>query len=158
VKRCCTCHEFKEFSHFNKRESAYDGLQSRCRECSREWYANNREEHMKNVKRRNDAERERIRMRVQEYLAGSRCVDCGVTDVRVLEFDHRPGTKKLDNVGSLVSSSYSWKAVAREIAKCDVRCANCHRIVTYERAGSWRHSAFLKSSEEGAERYSPFLF
>ena len=38
TKRCCTCHEPRPLTDFNVRRAAADGLQSRCRSCSREWY------------------------------------------------------------------------------------------------------------------------
>jgi hypothetical protein len=31
-----------------------------------------------------------------------------------------------------------WSTIAAEIAKCGVRCANCHRIQTIERGQWWR--------------------
>jgi hypothetical protein len=63
------------------------------------------------------------------------CVDCGERDPIVLEFDHR-GDKEND-VSILLG--LSWKLVALEIAKCDVRCANRHRRVTAKRANWTRH-------------------
>jgi hypothetical protein len=60
------------------------------------------------------------------------CVDCGYKGHPVaLDFDHRPGTVKLSSVAALVTCS--WDSIIAEIKKCDVVCANCHRIRTYER-------------------------
>jgi L-lysine 2,3-aminomutase len=44
----------------------------------------------------------------------------------VLDFDHVTG-QKYANVSSLVAQGYNLKALRREIVKCVVRCANCHR-------------------------------
>jgi hypothetical protein len=61
------------------------------------------------------------------------CVDCGKTYHPVqMDFDHRPGTVKLFTIGA-TNSSRSFDAVRAEIAKCDVVCANCHRIRTWNR-------------------------
>lgn len=76
------------------------------------------------------------RCKLAEYLACRPCVDCGVTDIRVLEFDHVRG-EKYENISRMIQSS-SWKAIEAEIAKCEVRCANCHRIKTVERGQWWR--------------------
>jgi hypothetical protein len=70
--------------------------------------------------------------RVLEWLSEHPCVDCGEGDPIVLEFDHVLG-KKTDNIADMVNSCYSWPRILEEIAKCVVRCANCHRRVTYHR-------------------------
>jgi hypothetical protein len=46
--------------------------------------------------------------------------------MRVLEFDHVRGIKVLD-VSVMVARGYRWRRIESEIAKCVVRCANCHR-------------------------------
>jgi hypothetical protein len=50
----------------------------------------------------------------------------------MLEFDHRPGHKKLDNVYRVLKN-YGWERAVEEISKCDVVCANCHKHRTYTR-------------------------
>lgn len=76
--------------------------------------------------------KDRNRQIVTEYLQTHPCVDCGNTDVRVLEFDHVRG-KKLGNISHAVHQTWSEEKLLNEIAKCEVRCCNCHRIVTIER-------------------------
>ncbi len=70
------------------------------------------------------------------------CVDCGSTDIRVLEFDHVRGAK-IATIGSMVRRGRALALIEMEIAKCDVRCRNCHAIVTIERRGSSWHDAYL---------------
>lgn len=67
-----------------------------------------------------------------EYLSNHPCIDCGNSDIRVLDFDHVSGIKKRD-ICKLHRSCVSLQTIIDEIDKCEVRCANCHRIVTYER-------------------------
>lgn len=64
-----------------------------------------------------------------DYLRSKRCVDCGNNDIRVLEFDHKEGLDKIDNVGNMLYRN-CWKTILKEIDKCEIRCANCHRIKT----------------------------
>ena len=46
----------------------------------------------------------------------------------------------------LVQDGYSLARVMAEIAKCDVRCRNCHAKVTYERMGAnWRSALVLRA-------------
>lgn len=82
--------------------------------------------------------------RIGAYLLAHPCVDCGEGDLRVLDFDHRDGSQKSAEVMKLAKAAYSWRRVMDEIAKCDVRCRNCHAKVTYERMGeNWR-SALMR--------------
>ncbi|MGV2985630.1 hypothetical protein ACNPNP_18200 [Microbacterium sp. AGC85] len=79
---------------------------------------------------------------ITRYLNDHPCVDCGASDIRVLDFDHRPGRDKRDGVMQLVRNGFGLSTVQDEINKCDVRCRNCHAIVTYARMGSnWRSAA-----------------
>lgn len=65
------------------------------------------------------------------------CADCGGTfDPVCMDFDHRPGEEKRGNVSGLVTRNFSRILV--EIQKCDVVCANCHRIRTKVRGWSPR--------------------
>lgn len=71
-----------------------------------------------------------------QTLLAHPCVDCGETDPVVLEFDHR--SDKSDNIGSMLRHGTSTETMEREIAKCDVRCANCHRRKTAKQFGWWK--------------------
>lgn len=61
------------------------------------------------------------------------CMDCGGTFPTVcMDFDHRPGEGKVGNISRLIANA-GPNAVRAEIAKCDLVCANCHRIRTASR-------------------------
>ena len=68
---------------------------------------------------------------VMWYLLDHPCVDCGESNPIVLEFDHVRGEKTADI--STLKSKGKLAAIKREIPKCEVRCANCHRRITYRR-------------------------
>jgi hypothetical protein len=69
------------------------------------------------------------------------CVDCGGKfEVCCMDFDHRIGTTKAYNVGSMFAHHYSRELIETELAKCDLVCSNCHRIRTRDRrTGSGKH-------------------
>lgn len=68
------------------------------------------------------------------YKVAQGCVDCGYdAHPRALDFDHI-GTDKVGDVGRLAHSRIAWDRLLAEIAKCEVVCANCHRIRTWRRA------------------------
>jgi hypothetical protein len=87
--------------------------------------------------------RSRNRAFVQEWLRRHPCADCAEADPVVLEFDH-VDTKRAP-VSTLVRGECSLEVIADEIARCVVRCANCHRRRTAARAGHHRHVAALSS-------------
>ena len=66
------------------------------------------------------------------------CVDCGGTfDVCCMDFDHKEGTKKEYNIGTMFAHHYSRELIEIELAKCELVCSNCHRIRTkHRRTGS----------------------
>lgn len=96
------------------------------KEYLRQYYFDNKERF------KETCTRERNQKFVKEYLRTHPCVDCGNSDIRVLDFDHVRGIK-LKGIAQMVSDRMSLKLIEAEILKCDIRCANCHRIVTHER-------------------------
>ena len=74
----------------------------------------------------------RNRSYVDNYLKTHPCVDCGNTDIRVLEFDHVRGIKE-GHISHSVKNAWSMERLKNEIEKCEIRCCNCHRIVTIDR-------------------------
>jgi len=102
---------------------------SMCLNCKREY---DREYHTKNKEKRNERKRiserkrrKRNRKFVIDYLKQNSCTDCSEDDYIVLEFDHRED--KEFNIADAVRGSYSLTKIKKEIEKCDVVCANCHR-------------------------------
>ena len=57
-------------------------------------------------------------------------MDCGESDILVLEFDHTK--KEKDGDISYMVWRRSLKVIQEEITKCEVRCANCHRRKTHK--------------------------
>ncbi|HEY8731110.1 MAG TPA: hypothetical protein VIN69_03915 [Candidatus Limnocylindria bacterium] len=73
------------------------------------------------------------RMRLLAYLLEHPCVDCGEPNLVVLDFDHL--RDKRWSITYMVSGGFPWSTIETEIAKCQVRCANCHRIKTARERG-----------------------
>ncbi|MDP1793764.1 MAG: hypothetical protein Q8K63_06460 [Acidimicrobiales bacterium] len=67
-----------------------------------------------------------------DYFKDHPCSDCGETDPLVLEFDHLRD-KHFDIARGIRNKN--WDVFIAELAKCEVVCANCHRIRTGLRAG-----------------------
>jgi hypothetical protein len=85
---------------------------------------------------------------VDAYKVEHGCVDCGYNaHPAALEFDHLEGSYKDGRVGSM----YSWSPirVLEELAKCELRCSNCHRIKTFERGQHRGHGRPKKPQSGG---------
>jgi hypothetical protein len=79
-----------------------------------------------------------------DYLKTHPCVDCGNSDIRVLEFDHLRDKKYTISRLMNISSYKSMEILKTEMDKCEVVCANCHRIRTQSRGNHYRHSAMVQ--------------
>ncbi len=79
----------------------------------------------------------KVRGRLLEFLSDKNCLDCAEDDPIVLEFDHRDQRTKFKSIYQMLSGHYSWESVLKEICKCDIRCANCHRRKTYHQLGGF---------------------
>ncbi len=101
-----------------------------CRPCKqaydREYWAKTKS--LRNDRKRLNAKQIRIRNSqfVWDYLAAHPCVDCGNNNPMVLTFDHL--RDKIYNISDMKTNSL--EKIREEIAKCEVRCANCHHIKT----------------------------
>jgi len=108
-------------------------LNSYCRQCHAAYrhahYLANKPDYIRRAIAQVRARREENRHQVLRYLASHPCVDCGIENPVVLEFDHRDPRDKLTEVGRLMVNK-PWPRVRAEIEKCDVRCVNCHRRKT----------------------------
>lgn len=131
-KKCTICKQPKPIKDFNKKKSSPDGYQPHCRECnrkaSRKYYHSNREHHKKVTMRRHRKRVVLLQQFTYDYLKEHACVDCGEKDPRCLEFDHLRDKKK--NVSNMIQDGASLETLKKEIEKCEVRCANCHRKKT----------------------------
>jgi len=64
-------------------------------------------------------------------MMGGCCVDCGYSShLAALDFDHRKPTEKSFNLARGLNEK-SELLCELEAQKCDIRCANCHRIKTH---------------------------
>ncbi len=81
--------------------------------------------------------RVKVREKLFEYLSTKKCFDCGEGDPIVLEFDHAKPKNKFKSVSKMLSGHWSWLSLTKEIAKCEIRCANCHRRKTYKEQKSF---------------------
>lgn len=120
------------------------------REAARRHYEQNREKMIARAREHTKRKRVELRAWVRNYLAAHPCVDCGESDPVVLEFDHRDPATKVGNIGDIVGKSgWGLPRLEAEIAKCDVRCCNCHRKRTVAEA-HWLREANVPYADRPA--------
>lgn len=93
--------------------------------------------------------RKKIKLKAVEHRGG-KCMHCGYCKYpEVLEFHHRDPSQKEFGLG-LSGLTRSWERVKKEIEKCDLLCANCHREQHVE-----ERRASQKINDIGASMYVP---
>lgn len=85
------------------------------------WYQNNKQKCFDKEKKR------RIKRRQFIDSQKTSCKMCGESNSTCLDFHHRNPQEKAICIGSSITSGYSIERIKKEILKCDVLCANCHR-------------------------------
>ena len=83
--------------------------------------------------RSRERDRRNLKIRyIQEYKQSRGCMDCGEKyPYWMLDLDHVFG-EKISNVSDM-RALFNLEQIQAEVAKCQVVCANCHRIRTWQR-------------------------
>lgn len=141
MKICLGCKVEKEEECFHRNSKR--GTQAHCKECRKAidkayWQKRSQDPQKMAEKKEYNAQRMTERQRVMfEYLVQHPCVDCGETDPVVLTFDHLNDKKFCIAEG--FKRGFPLERVFEEIAKCEVRCANCHMRKTARDFGWYTH-------------------
>lgn len=123
---------------------ALPGKRYRCREHYREyqrqWYEANKDKHKARTDRRRKKYRQKSQQLILEHLTKNPCVDCGEKDPLCLHFDHVRGEKIME-ISRMINRQTPIPVLLDEVAKCEVRCANCHQRRTARVSGWWKTQA-----------------
>lgn len=110
-------------------------LNTQCRDCVAKYYktyVNDSPTRREKMKKHFSKYKQSVKEYVRSLKEGKPCVDCGgVFHFAAMDFDHLPGFTKSCTVSLMASASR--ETVDREVAKCELVCANCHRVRTYKR-------------------------
>lgn len=139
LRRCTRCGRLKPLVAFAWHRRSKGQRNHYCRPCQSEYgkqhYAANKARYLELEAKRKRARAEKRMRYILEYFEANPCADCGEDDPLVLEFDHVKG--KSFDIGSGLPDR-NWQSILREIARCEVVCANCHRRRTVQRLGTVR--------------------
>lgn len=113
-------HEFREFMHKKTGRKYREGQCNTCRAQYHRSYVWDGAESLRGQK-----------VAIVEERKKSPCADCGGTFPAVcMDFDHVRGVKKT-GINQIVAQFWSVDILLEELAKCELVCANCHRIRTH---------------------------
>ena len=101
--------------------------QEKIKQYRREWYNRNKEHAKKKVRER----KQDIAEWFKEIKNTLSCIFCGENHPATLDFHHRNPEEKDILLARVTSNGWSKERILKEIEKCDVLCANCHRKLHY---------------------------
>lgn len=132
IKNCSSCKETLPASAFYENKAKPDGRSNMCITCQK---AANRKSYEKNktkVMARNKAVRQQQRAAILEHKHNTPCTDCKkIFHPYIMEFDHRDADTKRFSIGR--TGRRSNPTIQDELEKCDLVCANCHKLRTFKR-------------------------
>jgi hypothetical protein len=97
------------------------------KERSRKHYEANREK----IIEKTQIKKKKLREEWNIFKNTLKCTKCGFSHPAALDFHHVDPSKKEANIHRLLSNG-QHKKLEKELKKCIVLCANCHRIHHYE--------------------------
>ena len=128
MKLCLKCNIVKSFEDFHKSKLKVDGYQPYCKDCRKVIDA---ESYQKSKSRQKSIKDRRVRIKeynsrlIKRYKRFCGCLVCSENEPIALDLHHIDPFEKDINPSSAVT--YSTTFLKREIRKCVVLCANCHR-------------------------------
>lgn len=111
-------------SSTQRKYGMFNSIEER-RAYDREWYGKQPAAYRERRQRLVNARRLRITTALWEHKAAHPCV-CGESDPVCLDFHHTSDDKELA-IADAVQKGWGLERIMREVAKCVVICANCHR-------------------------------
>lgn len=123
----------------------------------REWYAKQSiERKMRKIelqKQRRHETREWLKT-IKESLG---CKRCSENHIACLDFHHSDANEKEFSLGEAIRRGYSKETIQREMDKCEVLCANCHRKLHHEEKSGSTEVAILPALEAGIRGFESHL-
>lgn len=136
IKHCTACCKDKPLDEFGRDSSVADGKRAQCKRCT----ANAAQSRYRKAGGREKQRARRAALAAERYVELAQfkdvpCADCGGRYPMVcMDFDHVRG-EKINSISVMVRDGSSWEAILAEVEKCDVVCANCHRVRSAARGG-----------------------
>lgn len=146
-KHCHKCNNTKPTTEFYKNRKRIDGLAANCKTCDNVRIRKYQQQpeirelrKLDNQKRRKNraayyakyAAEYRLKHKIKAIeMLGNQCADCKQQyPTSVYDFHHLDPLEKDAPPASILNKS--WDNITKELSKCILLCANCHRIRHHE--------------------------
>jgi len=130
MRTCSLCKIAKPVSEYHNHKNGKDGLRSRCKECNRTEARRHYQKNPTPYKTRARTSRKHIAAFARDWLRALKgrmgCCLCGISNPVVLEFHHLNQSQK--ELAVTTSISKGKATLQRELERCVVVCANCHKL------------------------------
>jgi hypothetical protein len=132
LKKCGKCNTEKNLSEFNKNKAKNDGHSATCRNCMKSYTRNHYKENKSYYINKNRKWKEKVLSFLKEYKENICCEKCGENHPSTLDFHHLDTDEKEFEISRWRQKASTIKKLKKEIEKCIVLCANCHRKLHWE--------------------------
>lgn len=134
-KYCLNCHPFEAAPKGRKMPKIpnKEGLKCICKLCGKKYKYSRKKGHLLDfcVGCKQRKQHRKMKQKAVEYKGG-KCKKCGYDKcLQALDFHHRDPKDKTFSIAKN-GLRFSWDRLKREIDKCDLVCANCHREIEYD--------------------------
>ncbi len=128
MQTCSKCNQSKPLSDYYQDKTIKTGYKSKCKVCC--------DEATRAYNKKTKRERRAVVNRIKTKCG---CKKCGYNEHPVaLHFNHINPANKIISISHMICNCKPWSMIKEEIRKCEVLCANCHSIHTYEEQ-HWRN-------------------
>ena len=144
TKLCTRCKKEKDIEEFSWENREYNIRQRRCKSCQKKLSTRHYERNKESYRLRSKIRREQNKKWIDAYLSDHPCIDCGEQNLEILEFDH---TTEKDIIVSHMYG-FSIDRIKKEVERCEIRCANCHRRKTMKELESIKYYLSLGENKD----------
>lgn len=135
MKTCGKCKQHKDETEFPFKNKLKNIKNSVCSECQKEYKLKHYYSNKKQYYDRNKVTIIRLRELVDDFKKKHPCERCGESDICCLDFHHLNPDEKDFEIGNTRNIG-SERKILKEISKCIILCANCHRKLHAGRFGN----------------------
>lgn len=130
MKYCKRCDTTKTFDSFYQKKDSKDGLGFYCKACHQELHKHYRKLRGSTYNREWQKDHRKKRKARIVDLLGGKCTACGLVDDPVIYDLHHLNPEEKDvGIGEILD--FKWETIEKELQKCVLLCANCHRKIHF---------------------------